>query len=128
MDGGRPRRGRVHDALGQAFAASTCARLLTRALSHAHTRTAELDALKCTAGRARTREDARGREGAWMKMQLTSALRASRTPWHGGEDAPARSTRRASIQDAGIRQEQDTWSSRRAHSDVGYGDVGCVAQ
>jgi hypothetical protein len=93
MDGGRPRRGRVHDALGQAFAASTCARLLTRALSHAHTRTAELDALKCTAGRARTREDARGREGAWMKMQLTSALRASRTPWHGGEDAPARSAR-----------------------------------
>jgi hypothetical protein len=44
-----------------ALAASSCARLLTHALSHAHTRTAELDALKCTAGRARTREDARTR-------------------------------------------------------------------
>jgi hypothetical protein len=29
-----------------------------------------------------------------------------------------------SIQDAGIRQELDTWSSRRAHNDVGYGNVG----
>ena len=84
----------------------------------------------------RAREDARGRERMRKDARTLVdenaeemlALCASRTPWHGGEDAPARSTRRASIQDAGIRQEQDTWSSRRAHSDVGYGDVGCVAQ
>ena len=82
MDGGGPRRGRVHVALGPAetglrgncaHAASSYARLLTHAHSHAHPRTAELDALTCMAGRARTREDARGcartRGRSWMKMQ-----------------------------------------------------------